>query len=105
MLHGEAVKLDKDDAAAVKSRIGLILFGIYSMIYAGFIVINTISPKTMGTRIILGLNLAVVYGFGLIILAIIMGILYNNYCTKLENRLNKPAQTGAAGNDNAEVNA
>lgn len=89
MLHGEAVKLGKDEAAEIKSRVGLILFGIYSLIYAGFVFINTLTPKTMGTKIIFGLNLAVVYGFGLILLAIIMGVLYNHYCTKLENKLNK----------------
>lgn len=89
MLHGEAVKLGKDEAAEIKSKVGLVLFGIYSLIYAGFVFINTLTPKTMGTKIIFGLNLAVVYGFGLILLAIIMGVLYNHYCTKLENRLNK----------------
>ncbi len=105
MLHGEAVKLEKDDAAAVKSRIGLILFGVYSLIYAGFVIINTLSPKTMGLQVFLGLNLAVVYGFGLIILAIIMGVVYNRVCTKLEDKLNKtstPAETGKTG---AEVKA
>ena len=83
MLHGEAAKLEQDDAAAVKSRIGLILFGVYSLIYAGFVIINTLSPKIMGLQVFLGLNLAVVYGFGLIILAIIMGVVYNRVCTKL----------------------
>ncbi len=94
MLHGEAVKLEKDEAAGIKSKIGLILFAVYALIYAGFVFINTLSPKTMGTKIMFGLNLAVVYGFGLIILAIIMGIIYNHYCTKLENKLNKPTAEG-----------
>jgi len=88
MLHGEAVKLERDHAAAIKSRIGLILFGVYSLIYAGFIIINTIAPKTMGLQVFFGLNLAVAYGFGLIILAIIMGVVYNRVCTKLEDKLN-----------------
>lgn len=94
MLHGEAVKLEKDESAALKSKIGLILFGVYALIYAGFIVINTLTPKTMGTRIILGLNLSVVYGIGLIILAIVMGIAYNHFCTKMEDKMNKPAKAG-----------
>jgi uncharacterized membrane protein (DUF485 family) len=103
MLHGEAVKLEKDEAAAIKSRIGLILFGVYSLIYAGFITINTIAPKTMGLQVFLGLNLAVVYGFGLIILAIIMGVLYSRFCTRLEDRLNKPAKPGQTGNSDEEA--
>lgn len=105
MLHGEAVKLERDDAAAIKSRIGLILFGVYSLIYAGFIIINTISPKTMGLQVFLGLNLAVVYGFFLIILAIIMGVVYNRVCTKLEDKLNKVSGPGEPGNTGAEVKA
>jgi len=105
MLHGEAVKLDKDDSATEKSRIGLILFGVYSLIYAGFIVINTLTPKTMGIRVFLGLNLAVVYGFGLIILAIIMGIVYNRICTNLEERMNKTADTGETETSKREVKA
>jgi uncharacterized membrane protein (DUF485 family) len=105
MLHGEAVKLGKDEAAALKSKIGLILFGVYSLIYAGFVIINTLSPKTMGTRIFLGLNLAVVYGFGLIILAIIMGVIYNHICTKLEDKLNKASETEDAGTKKEEGEA
>jgi uncharacterized membrane protein YciS (DUF1049 family) len=43
----------------------------------------------MGMIVFSGLNLAVVYGMGLIILAIIMGIIYNNMCTKAEDQMNK----------------
>jgi len=88
MQQHEAVKLGKDNAEGFKSRVGLILFGVYSVIYAGFVIVNTWWPKTMETRVILGLNLAVFYGFFLIILAIIMGIIYNHFCTKMENKLN-----------------
>lgn len=93
MLHGEAVKMEKDESIAAKTKLGLILFAFYSAIYAGFVIINTLTPKTMGTRIFLGLNLAVVYGFGLIILAIIMGVIYNRICTKMEDRMNKEPET------------
>ncbi len=88
MQQHEAVELGEDKAAKFKSKVGLILFGVYSFIYAGFVFVNTWSPKIMETKIILGLNLAVFYGFFLIILAIVMGIVYNHYCTKMENKLN-----------------
>jgi uncharacterized membrane protein (DUF485 family) len=88
MDHGPAVELGQDNASDVKARIGFILFIIYGLVYAGFVVINTVSPKTMSERIIFGLNLAVVYGFGLIALAIIMGLIYNAYCTDCEDRMN-----------------
>ncbi|MCK5003557.1 MAG: DUF485 domain-containing protein [Candidatus Aminicenantes bacterium] len=88
MQQHEAVELGEDKAAKFKSRVGLILFGVYSFIYAGFVFINTWSPETMGIKVAFGLNLAVFYGFFLIILAIVMGIIYNHYCTKMENKLN-----------------
>ena len=56
-------------------------------VYAGFIIINTVAPKLMGKQVIFGLNLAVTYGFGLIILAVIAGLIYNAICTKKEDEL------------------
>ncbi len=88
MDHGPAVELGQDNASDIKARVGFILFIVYGLVYAGFVVINTISSKTMSESIIFGLNLAVVYGFGLIILAIVMGLIYNWYCTDCEDRMN-----------------
>ena len=48
----------------------------------------------MGIIVFFGLNLAVVYGFGLIVLAIVMGVIYNHVCTGYENRLNVPEDEG-----------
>ncbi len=94
MQQHEAVKLGKDNAEGFKSKVGLILFGVYSVIYAGFVIVNTWWPKAMETKVILGLNLAVFYGFSLIILAVIMGIIYNHFCTKMENKLNEDEEGG-----------
>ena len=43
----------------------------------------------MGLHIIGKQNLAIVYGFGLIVLAIVMGFIYNAMCSKLEDKMNK----------------
>ena len=88
MDHGPAKKMGKDNASEIKSKIGLVLFIVYGLIYAGFIAINTLWPKLMEVYVVLGLNLAVVYGFGLIILAIVMGLIYNSVCTNYEKKLN-----------------
>ena len=40
-----------------------------------------------------GLNLAIVYGFGLIIFAIVLGLIYNYVCTKKEVELNTETDT------------
>ncbi len=66
----------------------------YAAIYVGFVALNIISPTIMEKTVFLGLNLAVVYGFGLIIVALIMALIYNGACGKKEQELNSaPGET------------
>ncbi|WP_305044299.1 DUF485 domain-containing protein [Geoalkalibacter sp.] len=88
MGHGPAVKLGKDNAAGYKTKIGISMFVVYTLIYFLFVVINIASPEAMQVQVI-GLNLAVVYGMGLIIFAFLLALVYNHFCTQAENRLNK----------------
>lgn len=92
MQHGPAVKLGVDHAAEKKTKIGLFCFIFYCIVYSGFVIINTLSPTTMSMQTFFGLNLAVLYGFGLIILAIVMGLIYNIICTNIEDSMNKDAE-------------
>lgn len=87
MSHGPATDWGEDKAAGYKSRLGVYLFLIYVLVYAGFIVINVMDVTMMEKTIVAGLNLAVVYGFGLIVLALVMGLIYNHLCTKKEDVL------------------
>jgi uncharacterized membrane protein (DUF485 family) len=89
MLHEPAVVIATDYAAAKKSKLGVILFIFYTLIYSGFVVIGLTKPELMGEELIGGQNIAIVYGFGLIVLAIVMGFIYNFFCTRMENKLNK----------------
>lgn len=97
--HTPSAEWKEDEKTAkLKSRIGLWMFFIYSVIYSVFIIINVVNPKLMGLDIG-SLNLAIVFGFGLIILALIMALLYNALCgwveektlklEKLQRKLNK----------------
>ena len=88
MMHGPAAKLEEDNAAAHKSRLGLKFFLVYGLVYAGFVLIGVFKPELMGVRVAWGLNLAIFYGFGLIILAILMGFIYHMACCRLERKLN-----------------
>ncbi len=88
MSHGPTTDWGEDKAAGYKSRLGIYLFIFYSLVYAIFVAINVLSPKSMGAIIFAGLNLASIYGFGLIVLAIIMGLIYNHLCTQKEYELN-----------------
>ena len=97
--HGPAVKLGKDNASEWKSKLGVILFFVYATFYGAFVTINTVSPKLMGITVFAGLNLAIVYGMGLIILAIVMGLVYNYFCTKKEDELNGPSKSTQGGTE------
>ncbi len=58
------------------SRLGLVLFAVYCLCYAGFIGLAAFSIKTLEWLPFGGVNLAVIYGFGLIGLAFLLAILY-----------------------------
>lgn len=92
MLHGPAVELEKDNSIPKKTRLGVILFLVYMAVYFGFVLIGTFSPKSMGLLLFWDLNLAFVYGMGLIVLAAVMGLIYNFFCTRFENKLNKEGE-------------
>lgn len=62
------------------SRLGLILFAIYLALYTGFVLINALAADWMEITVVAGLNLAIVYGFGLIIAALVMAMLYGMLC-------------------------
>jgi uncharacterized membrane protein (DUF485 family) len=61
------------------------------VIYAGFVIIGILYPHLMGIEVIAGLNLAVVYGVGLIVLAAVMGYIYSLVCSHMEDKMEKEA--------------
>ena len=92
MLHEPAVSSGPDRASAYKTRIGVYMFILYAAIYAGFVVINVCNPLLMEKIVFCGLNLATVYGFGLIIFALILALIYNHMCAKEEDKYNKKSE-------------
>lgn len=89
MNHTPADKPGIDHASKKKTKLGVILFIVYSIVYAGFVIIGVTNYQSMGNIVLGGQNLAVVYGFGLILFAIVLGLVYNAICTKYENKMNK----------------
>jgi hypothetical protein len=88
MLHEPAAKTGKDHATPYKMLLGVKMFIIYAIAYTGFVAINIIKPILMEKIIVLGLNLATVYGFGLIFFALFLALIYNVMCTKKEAAMN-----------------
>ena len=89
MLHEPATPAGKDPAGPYKMRLGIWMFAFYSLFYAGFVAINLLAPQAMGIIIMLGLNLATVYGFALIIVALLEALFYDWLCRKKETELAK----------------
>jgi uncharacterized membrane protein (DUF485 family) len=96
MLHGPATPTGHDPAASFKARLGIWMFAFYSLFYAGFVGINLYKPLWMEMQVLLGMNLATVYGFALIVVALAQAIVYNAICRKRERALAVGPQKGAA---------
>ncbi len=62
------------------TRLGLILFAVYLVLYLGFVLINAFATDMMDTIVLAGLNLAIVYGFALIFVAILLALIYGLMC-------------------------
>jgi uncharacterized membrane protein (DUF485 family) len=65
--------------AARNSRIGSWLFLVYLSVYAAFVGLNAFSPDVMSIQIH-GVNLAVVYGMVLIVMAFLLALVYCWLC-------------------------
>ena len=87
MLHEPASMRGKDPAAAYKTRLGVWMFICYSLFYAGFVALNLVSPTSMEMTVLAGMNLATVYGFALIVVALIQALIYDGLCRAQEARL------------------
>ena len=106
MLHEPAKPTGKDPAAPYKMRLGLWMFLLYTLFYAGFVAINLLYPLAMGTIVFLGLNLVTVYGFALIIVAFIQALIYDAMCRRKEAEFARAeSQDGAKSHPNQEGKA
>ena len=77
--HDPAHEDNDTDIHARNSRYGLILFSIYLLLYGGFVGLCAFSYKTMGETYA-GINLALWYGAGLIIAALVLAGIYMGLC-------------------------
>lgn len=65
---------------AHNNRLALILFAVYLLLYCGFLLINVFQPDLMETTPFAGVNLAIWYGFGLILAAVVLAFFYGMMC-------------------------
>ena len=97
MAHGPSTEWKKEKSEGYKTKLGLIMFAIYVPIYFIFVFMCVLDPKLMSINIG-ALNLAIVFGFFLIILAIVQALIYNYLCSKREklDKVADPAKGGTA---------
>jgi uncharacterized membrane protein (DUF485 family) len=77
---------DKRDAAAARARIGLGLFTAYVLLYAGVMALVLARPQWLGARPLGGVNLAITYGLGLIVAALVLAVVYMAACRFVDRR-------------------
>ena len=89
MLHEPVYESGVDNASKKKARLGVRFFFLYLFFYAGFVVIGVFNYELLAQEVAMGLSLALFYGIGLIVFAVLLGILYNNFCSRYEDDLNE----------------
>ena len=99
MLHEPVVSKNEceDLTLALRTRMGVRLFLVYATVYGIFVAINLIKPVLMERVVLFGMNLAVTYGIGLIVFAIILALIYNQRCAKLDREMLQNATSGKEG--------
>ena len=83
MAHGPATEWKEDKTESFKTRLGFGMIAFFTLVYATFILLCVISPKTLANHVG-SLNVAVTFGFGIIVLAVIQALIYNFMCSRRE---------------------
>jgi uncharacterized membrane protein (DUF485 family) len=71
---------DHPEISARNARYGLWLFAVYVVLYAGFMGLSAFEPQLMSKTPFGGVNLAIIYGFGLIVAALVLALIYMVLC-------------------------
>ena len=75
-VHDEVRKKNTEQSV----RYGLWLFGLYVVLYGGFIALATFRHDLLARTPLGGINVAILYGFGLIVAALLLALLYLFLC-------------------------
>ena len=72
-------------AIAKNARLGLILFFIYLIFYGTFVYLSAFNGELMAKQAFAGVNVAIAYGFALIVAAIVLALIYLQSCHSEEH--------------------
>jgi uncharacterized membrane protein (DUF485 family) len=71
---------DHPEIWARNTRYGMWLFLVYVLLYGGFMALAAFRPGMMGKEPFGGVNLAIIYGMGLIVAALVLALIYMVMC-------------------------
>lgn len=71
---------ERPETITRNTRYGVILFLIYLLFYGTYVGVNAFAPEVMRRTPVAGLNLAILSGFGLIGLAVVLALIYGWLC-------------------------
>jgi uncharacterized membrane protein (DUF485 family) len=77
---------DHPELTASNARAGLVLFAVYLVLYGGFMGLSAFAPGLMAWTPGGGLNLALLYGMGLIFAAVLLAFVYMGACRWIVGR-------------------
>ena len=84
------------------TRVGFVFFIVYAVLYGGFVLLNAFSPQTMEITPLAGVNLAILYGFGLIIVALFLALVYGWICQPVESSTALPTESREASSRSSD---
>ena len=76
---------DHPERVSRNARNGLILFAAYLALYGGFMYLSAFQPQLMAKAPFGGVNLAILYGFALILAALFLAAIYMYLCRPPSN--------------------
>ena len=71
---------DHPEVSARNARYGIVLFLAYLVLYGGFMLLSAYRPQLMSKTPFGGVNLAILYGMGLIFGAFVLAAIYMALC-------------------------
>jgi uncharacterized membrane protein (DUF485 family) len=71
-----------DAHVSPNAKLGLALFAVYCLLYLGFMGIAAFKYELFGSTPFGGVNLAILYGMGLIVAALVLALVYMMLCKR-----------------------
>jgi len=75
-----------EPASPRRTRLGVVLFVCYCVVYGGFVLLSAFAPRAMEETPLAGVNLAVLLGLGVIAAAFLVALYYEWLCRREGDR-------------------